>query len=332
MKILQSFFYLLARLMAFTCGLVVILFGVNKIFKTDFGLWTGPAGNRSFTYAPENWQDLLLWLFLLGGVGLVSYVIEKVLKNSGWLKSHPGKAPLLIVAVMAALGLVFWGIISYGNSMAAENTGGNFLNAIYEKKSITEISALSVHNNDFGQVMSYNAFDTTVRSDYFTLMPVLVEQGYDINAQTRELYKGSGGGQTVLMQAVEANSAEAVQTLLDNGARTDLVDSQRKTALHYAANSFSEDKTENILLLLKAKADPNAQDYNGETALHVVLKNSFLSKEQFDMVKTLVNAGAELDIKDKNGNTPRKYVSAAEYQYTPGQPLYYQELHKLFKK
>lgn len=238
MKILQSFFYLLARLMAWTCGLVVILFGVNKIFKTDFGLWTGPAGNRSFTYAPENWQDLLLWLFILGGVGIISFLIEKALKNSGWFKSHPGKAPLLIVAVAAALGFVSWGIISYGNSMAAENTGGKLLNAIAEKVAPETILKLIKLTEQPGSVMSYTAFETAVIRDNLAVIPMLVENGYDINAQTRELYKGSGSGVTVLMRAAEGYSFNAVTTLLENGAKTDLKDSKKNDGIALCCQFF----------------------------------------------------------------------------------------------
>ena len=331
-SLVQSFCYLLARAMAFVSGLVVVLFFVNRLFKTDFGLWTGPAGSRGFTYAPESAQDLLLWLFMLGGTGIVAYLIEKALGNGAWFKAHPGKAPFLIIGIIAVLGLGSWGIINYGNSMAAENKDGKLLNAIADKAAPEIILQMIKETEQPGPTMSYAAFETAVIHDNLAVIPVLVQNGYDINAQTRELYKNSGSGVTVLMRASEAYSFNAVKTLLENGAKTDLKDSQKKTALHYAVNSFTEDKVENFLLLLKAKADPNVGNYNDETALHLLLKNKYLTKEQFEMVKLLVINGANLDLKDDNGNTPRKYVSATEYQYTPGQPEYYKELNELFKK
>lgn len=330
--IVQSFCYLLARAMAFVSGLVMILFFINRLFKSDFGLWTGPAGSRTFTYAPESWQDLLLWLFMLGGTGLVAYLIELTLKNGGWIKSNPGKGGALIVAAIAALVLGSWGIISFGNFMAAENTGGNLLNAIADGATPEALLPLIKAEELPGPTMSYSAFETAVIRDNLRVIPTLVENGYDINAQTRELYKGAGSGVTVLMHASEAYSFNAVQTLLENGAKTDLKDSKKMTALHYAANSFSEDKVENTQLLLKAKADPNAQNYLDEAPLHVLLKNMYIAEDQMEMVRLLVKGGANLDLKDSAGNTPRSYVEKTAYQYSPGQPEYYKELNALFKK
>ncbi len=255
MKILQSFCYLLARAMAFASGLVVILFFVNRLFKTDFGLWTGPAGSRGFTYAPESGQDLLLWLFMLGGTGIVAYLIEKALKNSGWFKAHPGKTPLVIGGAILALVLIGWKIISYGNDLAAENNEGKVLQAI-ENKASTEILLQAIKEADqSGPSMSYNVFESAVRNNNLVIIPVLVESGYNINAQTRELYKGSSSGETVLMRAASSFSAEAVKVLLANGAKPDLKNSEQQTALYYAITGLEEEKMAKVKLLLAAGAD-----------------------------------------------------------------------------
>lgn len=293
MKILQSFFYLLARAMAWVSGLVVTLFFLNRLFKTDFGLWTGPAGSRSFTYAPESWQDLLLWLFILGGTGLVSYLIEKALKNSAWFKAHPGKAPVVIGGTILVLILIGWKIISYGDSMAAENTGGKLLNAISASSTPAEIIGLIEQDNNRGSSMSYNVFEAAARNNNLAIIPILVEKGYNINAQTRELYKGSGSGETILMRAADSFLPEVVRVLLANGADVKLKDSQKETALFYALKGLEEGKMEKVKLLLDAGADADVKNYE------------------------------KMSVRD---------LVARDYQYLPGLPESYKELNELFKK
>lgn len=85
-------------------------------------------------------------------------------------------------------------------------------------------------------------------------------------------------------------------------------------------------------LLLKAGADVNAQDINGQTALHYVVSSSRIRTElyeleQVQLLEILLKNGANPNIKDKAGNT----VLAQALQATIGQHIGIMELEKLLK-
>ena len=72
--------------------------------------------------------------------------------------------------------------------------------------------------------------------------------------------------QTPLHLAVQSDSPESVNRLLDAAARPGVADSEGRTPLHYAAANGSPEITER---LLKAGADPNVPDHQGRTPLDV---------------------------------------------------------------
>jgi ankyrin repeat protein len=74
------------------------------------------------------------------------------------------------------------------------------------------------------------------------------------------------------------------------------VDEYGRTALHYAAVEGDGDRVQQ---LLRAAADPNAQDDNGWTALHFAAQARCVS-----CVRALLAAGARVDLRDGDGNTP----------------------------
>ncbi len=73
------------------------------------------------------------------------------------------------------------------------------------------------------------------------------------------------------------------------------IDEYGRTALHYAAVDGDNIRLEE---LLRAGADPNAQDDNGWTALHFAAQARALS-----CVQALLQAGAAVDLRDSHGNT-----------------------------
>ena len=72
--------------------------------------------------------------------------------------------------------------------------------------------------------------------------------------------------QTPLHLAVQSDSPESVNRLLEAAARPGAADSEGRTPLHYAAANGSPEITER---LLKAGADPNVRDHQGRTPLDV---------------------------------------------------------------
>ena len=74
-------------------------------------------------------------------------------------------------------------------------------------------------------------------------------------------------GESCLHAAVYGNcSAEAMQNIIDHGALVNAVNKDGATALLLACGSA---KSEMVDVLLKAKADPNIADGDGDTSLHV---------------------------------------------------------------
>lgn len=74
------------------------------------------------------------------------------------------------------------------------------------------------------------------------------------------------------------------------------VDEYGRTPLHYAAGDGEATRLDE---LLRAAADPNAQDDNGWTALHFAAQSRSVS-----CVQSLLAAGARVDLRDSHGNTP----------------------------
>ena len=78
------------------------------------------------------------------------------------------------------------------------------------------------------------------------------------------------------------------------------VDKLGRTPLHYVAIDHpKENHAAEIQKLVAEGCDPNLQDKNGWTALHVAAQESSL-----EAVKTLLASGAAVDVTDANGNTP----------------------------
>uniref|UniRef100_A0A1X7TMN8 Death domain-containing protein n=1 Tax=Amphimedon queenslandica TaxID=400682 RepID=A0A1X7TMN8_AMPQE len=102
---------------------------------------------------------------------------------------------------------------------------------------------------------------------------------------------------TPLFYAVKSGIIEAVDILLTNGARTDVVSEYYGTPLHCA----SETGNANIikLLITKGNADANAMDKDNKTPLFNAAK-----RFKIEAVDILLNNGARTDVVDEYGNTP----------------------------
>jgi ankyrin repeat protein len=110
-------------------------------------------------------------------------------------------------------------------------------------------------------------------------------------------------GDTVLHAASEGGHAEIVEFLIQNGADVNIHDGSNNTPLYDAltASDFTEGHKRVAEILLSNGADINA--YNGEerryeTALHSV------AGWQMERVIFILNKGADINIRDYNGNTP----------------------------
>lgn len=136
----------------------------------------------------------------------------------------------------------------------------------------------------------------------------LVESGADIDTLQPFCDAGTALGEAVnrmavsgcytpLHIAVMVGTEEAVQILIDNGARLDVRDPVGATPLHRAARKGFIDSAR---LLVEAGADVDSRDMSGRTPLFWAVSGDAAS---IDMVRLLVEAGTDLHIRDEGGNT-----------------------------
>ena len=157
----------------------------------------------------------------------------------------------------------------------------------------------------------------------------LIKSGLDVNARNKD-------GQTVLMAAVqsnainvvtydtapkecarsEASAVKIVQALIAAGADVNAQNPEGETALHMAASHADGAM---VKLLLKAGADVNVRDKDGRTALFEALRyvvntvqceipdpkeEARLNAIALNIVKALIAAGADVNVKNADGRTP----------------------------
>ena len=125
---------------------------------------------------------------------------------------------------------------------------------------------------------------------------------------------GFPSGSSPLYTAIEHGSMDALEALLEHGVDTDWPGFIRTTALHSsldirASNVLAAKRS--LQLLLRYKADVNAQDDEGDTALHKVARQAWkqLSGRQIQLASILLDNNADRDALNKSGNTPLYYTT-----------------------
>ncbi len=107
--------------------------------------------------------------------------------------------------------------------------------------------------------------------------------------------------ETPLFGAIITNQIGMTKLLIENGANIKSRDKNRWTALHWA--TWGNKKKEIISLLVKKGADVNAKNKYGNTPLQLVLP--FRKRKK---IALLLKKGADVNAKNKYGNTPLQLV------------------------
>lgn len=123
---------------------------------------------------------------------------------------------------------------------------------------------------------------------------MLIKNGASVDAKNED-------GQTPLMLAAQHSNVPAVQILLQHGARASSPNDAGLTALHFAVHA---PEVMQLLLAQKSLIDPRAA---GRTPLSYAAE-----KGTPEVVKMLLDAGAQVNLCDESGKTPLFYAQNIE--------------------
>lgn len=119
-------------------------------------------------------------------------------------------------------------------------------------------------------------------------------------------------GATPLINAIVSGAPQLVQTLLNAGADASVIDSLGADALGYAVSAGN---VEIVSMILSAGGNLNQQSIAGVTPLMLAVRQPTLVKRQpdYELIRFLLDAGADTTLKDKNGMTAYDYAVANPY-------------------
>lgn len=159
----------------------------------------------------------------------------------------------------------------------------------------------------FGTASAQGIFDTTFFDSDF-INAIRDGDNARVNAELLNASPNerSGDGVPAIIIAVDARNAEALQMLIDAGARVDTRDREDRTALTVAARMGQVGM---VRTLLDAGADIERQGGHRETAL---LKAS--RQGHIEVVRVLLDAGAEVDTTDLTGRSALEYAEANRHR------------------
>jgi len=115
-----------------------------------------------------------------------------------------------------------------------------------------------------------------------------------------------------LLAAAKSDNEELLKEIFEDPESFDInyQDGLGNTALHYAIKHKSTDVLEEILSHDECDVDP-INKLEGATPLHLAVATEILTLRLY-LVESLLDAGADFTIRDKNGDTAQDLVSQSD--------------------
>ena len=189
------------------------------------------------------------------------------------------------------------------------------LNRVLQEMSSIEracvLKAATVNSHSLGCARGDTALHYAVSLDYCScdVLNCLIENGADVNVH-KEYSK-----RTPLMIAAHCKNLNAVEFLLKHGAIVDVQDKRNKSSLHYGVEGalLSGDTSFDVVsCLLNHGADINAPMNGKYTALMMACRSQHVR-----LVKFLLQQGANVQVKDKDGKTALHFACELTFTWKP---------------
>ncbi len=119
-------------------------------------------------------------------------------------------------------------------------------------------------------------------------------------------FSTAGKGNNELLEGLLNNDIELFETALEDGISPD---SKNEYGMPVIILSAVNGYLEFVQLLLEQDADVNAINNDGATALHYIALNTENNTNEHSIVELFLSNGADVDIKDGNGDTPLTIAS-----------------------
>jgi ankyrin repeat protein len=223
------------------------------------------------------------------------------LKREGWDFKSPEAAKVLARASQEGSSALARDLLVEGVGLSGANENGNSALAAAalagDRATVKMLIKAGAGKGD--AEMKTKALATAARTGDMELVRLLLEYGGDPKGAGQE----RDGSTTVLMSAVSSGVPEVVETILAAHPDVNARDEKGHTALWYlseASTYWDEKRHANrarvVHLLARAGADLDAQDDEGNSALH--------SAYDAEVAHALIQDGANVNIRNADGETP----------------------------
>ena len=142
----------------------------------------------------------------------------------------------------------------------------------------------------------------------FTLVEILLEKGRDPNAKDT---LGRRPLHYICHHNNQDTSLHVTRLLIQKGVNLNpKTNTSHETPLHWAVNyTFYYNNIDLIKLLLESGADPNLEDWEGNTPFDNAIDNFGQNRDRYkNVIKLLLEYGANTSQRDENGKTPLEKI------------------------